>query len=109
KAAAGGEHRKYRLVRAVLGEHRGGDAAAAFQRGQRLGHHQRLAAQDAVLIGEREADDFELLFLDDAPQPRRRLMLLVGPETVTPDKTQRTAPSQPSLRGANGSAFRPPR
>ena len=52
KTAAGGEHRKHRLVRGVLGQHRGGDGAAALQRGNRLAGHQRLAAQDAVLVGE---------------------------------------------------------
>ena len=52
KTAAGGEHREHRLVRGVLGEHRGGDGAAAFERSQRFARDQRLAAQDAVLIGE---------------------------------------------------------
>ena len=66
KAAAGGEHRKHRAVRGVLGEHRGGDRAAAFQRGQRLARHQRLAAQDAVLIGKRQPDYFQLLIFDDS-------------------------------------------
>ena len=51
-----------------------------------------LPLQDAVLVGEGQPDDFELLFFDDAPEARRRFLLLVGPETVTPDKTQR-APS----------------
>ena len=66
EAAAGGEDRKHRAVRRVLGEHRGGDGAAALQRGDRRARHQRLAAQDAVLVGERKPDDFELLLLDDA-------------------------------------------
>ena len=52
KAAAGSEHREHRLVRGVLGEHRGGDGAAAFQRGHRFARDQRLATQNAVLIGE---------------------------------------------------------
>ena len=52
EGAAGGEHRKYRLVRGVLGQHRGGNGATAFERGQRLAGDQRLAAQDAVLVGK---------------------------------------------------------
>ncbi len=93
EAAAGGEHRKHRLVRGVLGEHRGGDGTAALQRRQRLAGHQRLAAQDAVLVGERQSDDFEFLFLDDAPEARRRFFLLARPEAVPLDKTQRATPS----------------
>ena len=106
ETAAGGEYRKHGLVRGVLGEHRGGDAAAALQRRQRFRRDQRLAAQDAVLVGERQPDNFELLLLDDALQPRRRFVLLIGPETVTPDKTQRASSGRdrleisPSLRGA---------
>ncbi len=52
ETAAGREHRKHRLVRGVLGQHRGGDGAAAFERGDRFAGDQRLAAQDAVLVGE---------------------------------------------------------
>jgi hypothetical protein len=92
-------------VRGVLGEHRGGDAASAFQRAQRLARDQRLAAQDAVLIGEREPDDFELLLLDDFAQARRRFFLRARPQTVTLDETQRVAPS----RHRSGNAItRPP-
>ena len=92
EAAAGGEHRKHRAVRGVLGEHRGGDGAAALQRGERLARDQRLAAQDAVLVRKRQPDHFELLFLDDAAQAARRLLLLVRPQPVTLDKTQRVTP-----------------
>ena len=77
EAAAGGEHRKHRAVRGVLGEHRRGDGAAALQRGQRFAGDQRLAAQDAVLVRKRQPDDFELLLFDDAPKAARRLLLLV--------------------------------
>ena len=79
-------------MRGVLGEHRRGDGAAALQRGQRLACDQRLAAQDTVLIGEGQSYDFELLLFDDARQPRCRLFLFGGPETVTFDETQRVIP-----------------
>ena len=92
EAAAGGEHRKHRAVRGVLGEHRGGDGAAAFERGERLACDQRLAAQDAVLIGKRQADGFEFLFFDDAAQAARRLLLLARPKTVTLNEIQRVTP-----------------
>ena len=46
-----------------------------------------------MLVGERQPDDFELLLLRRCVEPRRRLLLLVGPETVTSDETQRVAPS----------------
>ena len=93
-------------MRGVLGEHRRGDGAAALQRSQRLARNQRLAAQDAVLIRERQPDHFELLFLDDTAQAARRLLLLARPEAVTLDETQcvtpgheRNASPSPRLRG----------
>jgi hypothetical protein len=46
-----------------------------------------------VLIGEGQPDNFELLFFDDAAQAARRLFLLVRPETVTFNETQRVASS----------------
>ena len=55
---------------------------------------QRLAAQDAVLVGKRQPDHFELLLFDDFAQPARRLFLLARPQTVTLDKTQRVTPSR---------------
>src|SRR5665213_2276738 len=86
-------------MRGVLGEHGGGDGAAALQRTQRFAGDQRLAAQDAVLIGERKPDDLEFLLFDDAAQAAGRLFLLARPQTVTLDKTQRVIPCS-SLRGA---------
>ena len=89
EAAARREHRKHRLVRGVLGQHRGGDGAAAFERRQRFAGHQRLAAQDAVLVGERQPDDFEIFLFDDSAQAAGGFLLLFRPETVTFDETQR--------------------
>ena len=97
KAAAGREHRKHRTVRGVLGEHGRGDGAAALQRCQRFARDQGLAAQDAVLVGERKPDDFEILFFDDLAQAACRLFLLVRPQAVTFDETQRVSPPWPSL------------
>ena len=92
KTAAGRKHRKHGPMRGVLGEHRGGDGAPALQRGQRFARDQRFAPQDPVLIGERQPDDFEPLLFDGSAQPRCHFALLVGPETVTLDKTQRVTP-----------------
>ena len=78
KAAAGGEHRKHRAVRGVLGEHRGGDRAAVLQRGQRLARHQRLAPEDAVLIGKRQPDHLQLLLLDDFAKAACRLLVALS-------------------------------
>jgi hypothetical protein len=47
-----------------------------------------------VLIRERQADDFELLFLDDSPQTARGVLLLARPQAVTLDETQRVTPSE---------------
>ena len=50
--------------------------------------HQRLAAQHAVLIGEREAHDLELAVLDRPIDLGRGLELLVAPQPVALDETQ---------------------
>ncbi len=92
EAATGGEHRKHRLVRRVLGEHGRGDRAAAFETAQCLAGDQRLAAQDAVLIRKRQPDHFELVLFDHAAQPDGCFLLLRGPQTVTFNETQRTLP-----------------
>ena len=63
EAATGREHREDRLVRGVLGEQRGGDGDAVFKCGLEFGDGHRLAAQDAVLVGEGEAHDFQIAFL----------------------------------------------
>ncbi len=87
EAAAGGEHGKHRAVRGVFREHGGGDGAAALQRGDRLRGDDGLAAQNAVLVGEGEADDLEILLLDDAAHPRRRVLLLIRPQRMTRDES----------------------
>src|SRR6185437_1185116 len=96
----------HRAVRGILGEHRRGDRAAALQRGQCFARDQRLAAQDAVLVGKRQPDDFELLLLDDAAKPARGFLLLVRPQAVTLDKTQRATPVfSPSPRSSRGEGW----
>jgi hypothetical protein len=55
----------------------------------RFAGDQRLAAQDAVLIRKLQPDGFELLLLDHPRQTYRGLVLLIGPEAVLPDETQR--------------------
>ena len=95
EAAARCEHRKHRAVRGVLGEHGGGDGAATLQRGDRLGGDDGLAAQDAVLVGEGEADDLEVLFLDDAAHARRGVCLLIRPQRMTRDESHFTTPQSP--------------
>ena len=110
EAAAGGEHGKHGLVRSVLGKQRGGDAAAAFQRGQRLAGDQRLAAQDAVLVGKGEADGFEFLLFGDRAQAARRLALLRP--TTARDARRKSHPTIPpsnsSFRGETKSRARNP-
>jgi hypothetical protein len=75
--AASGEHRKHRAVRTVLGEQGRGDGAAALQRRNSLRCDDRFAAQDAVLVGEGEADDLEVLFFHQPAHAQRRVPLLV--------------------------------
>ena len=45
-----------------------------------------------MLVGKRQADDFELLRFDDLSKAACSLLLLVRPEAVTLDKTQRVTP-----------------
>jgi hypothetical protein len=66
-------------MRGVLGKHRGGDGATAAKTGQRFVGHQRLAPENAVLIGERQSDDFELLLLDDPRDALGGVLLFVRP------------------------------
>ena len=53
-----------------------------------LARHHRLAAQHAVLIGEREADQFELVLLDRGFDAARRALLRRRPQTVALDETR---------------------
>ena len=86
EAAAGGEHRIDRLVRGVLSEQRRRHGDAALQHGGRIFRHHGLAAQHAVLIGEREANEFQLVFLDGLLDGLGVTRLLVGPQAVTLDE-----------------------
>ena len=72
EAAARREHRPRGLVRGVLGEQRRRHGDAASHQRRRIGRHHGLAAQHAVLVGKREADQFEVLFLDRATAPAAR-------------------------------------
>jgi hypothetical protein len=51
--------------------------------------NQSLAAQHAVLVGERKPHQFELVLLDVLRDRRRGLGLFVGPELVAVDEGQR--------------------
>ena len=50
---------------------------------------QRLAAQHAVLVGERKPHDLQFFFLDDALDLRGGFGLRVAPQAVTLDKADR--------------------
>ncbi len=86
EAATGGEYRKRRLVRGVLGEQRGGHGAAVAHRGRGVARHHCLAAQDAVLVGKRQPHDLEPVLLDRFLGLDRRLELLVVPQPVALDE-----------------------
>jgi hypothetical protein len=45
-----------------------------------------------MLVGERKADDFEILLLDDLAQAACGLALFAGPQAVAFYETQRAAP-----------------
>src|SRR5262249_22071476 len=62
--AAGRERRKYRAVRGVLQEQRAGHGHAALERTAHLRRRERLAAQDAVLVGERKPHGLQAARLD---------------------------------------------
>ena len=54
-----------------------------------LVRHHRLAAQDAVLVGKRQADDLEPVLLDPLFGVGRRLELLVVPQPLALDEAAR--------------------
>jgi hypothetical protein len=89
EAAAGREDRKRRLVRGVLGQERGRHRAAVAHHRRGLVCHDRLSAQDAVLVGKRQADDLEPVFLDPLVGLDRGLELLVAPQSVALDEAVR--------------------
>ncbi|MET4776441.1 hypothetical protein ABIA28_008655 [Bradyrhizobium elkanii] len=83
-----------------------------LERAHRFAGDQRLAAQDAVLVGERQADDFEVRLLDEAAEALCGLLLLIRPQAVTLDETHRITPlflPRLALRGAGTSKARPER
>jgi hypothetical protein len=71
-----------------LGEQRARHRDAAAQRARRLRGHQRLSAQHAVLVGEREAHQLELLAADGLGHGRGCTRLRLVPEAVPIDETQ---------------------
>jgi hypothetical protein len=78
-AAAGREHREYGAMRGVLEDHGRGDHATVGEGSERLLGHQRLAAQHAVLVGEREPERLQTRGGDGLPHGRHRLFLGSGP------------------------------
>ena len=67
-AAAGRERREDGLVRSVFQQQRARHCHAALQRRLYFARRERLAAQDAVLVGERKAHALQLVrfdFLED--------------------------------------------
>jgi len=77
------------LWRGVLGKQRGGDGAAVAHRGRGLARHHGFSAQNAMLVGKRQADDLEPLFLDRFISAGRGLELLVAPQAVALDEAAR--------------------
>jgi hypothetical protein len=86
EAAVGAEHREHGLVRGVLGQQGGGEVHALPQGRAGLGGHQRLAAQDAVLVGPGEAHEVDFAAVDAAHEFARLRVLVVGPETEAVDE-----------------------
>ncbi len=87
ETAAGGEHRVDGLVCSILGEERCRHGDAAGHCAERVGRHQGFAAQHAVLVGKRKANQFELIALDLLRDRLGEPRLFVGPEAVTLDKS----------------------
>jgi len=56
----------------VLGQQRGGERAAVAHDGGGVVRHHGLSAQDAMLVGERQADDLEPVLLDPTSGRWRR-------------------------------------
>jgi hypothetical protein len=73
-------------VRGILGQQRRGHRAAVAHHLGGVAGYDGLAAQDAVLIREREAHHLEVLLLDQPLGAGRRLELLLAPQAVALDK-----------------------
>jgi hypothetical protein len=80
------EHRKDVAMRRVLGEQRARHRDAAAQCARCLRGHQRLSAQHAMLVGERETHEFQLVAADRLVHRRSRAHLRIAPETVLLDE-----------------------
>ena len=80
EAAARLPDREHRAMRGVLQQHRRGEADAVLQRRVDLGGSQRLAAQDAVLVGEGEPHHRHLAGLEATLRFARRRLAVLGPE-----------------------------
>ena len=89
EAAPGREDREHRLVGVSFAEQRGGDRAAVAHDMRSFVRHHRLAAQDAMLIGKRQADDLEPVLLDPFVGMGRRLELFVVPQPLALDEAAR--------------------
>ena len=63
--------------------------AAVAHHARGVARHHGLAAQDAVLVGERQPHDLEAVLLDQPLGPRRRLELLLAPQPVALDEALR--------------------
>jgi hypothetical protein len=87
EAAAGGEYRIDGTVRGILGEQRCCHRNAGTHRTRGLGCEQGLATQHPVLVGEGEAHNLQLFFLDDLLDLFGGIGLRAGPQTVAIDKT----------------------
>ena len=81
EGSAGAPDREHRSMGGVLQQHRRGEAQTAGDGRGDFAGRQRLAAQDAVLVGEGEADDGEPVGLEAALDLARGGLAVVGPQT----------------------------
>jgi hypothetical protein len=91
KTAPGREDRECRLVRGILGQERGRHRATVAHRCGGVARHDRLSAQNAVLVGKREAHDLEPIFLDPLVGLDRGFVLFVVPQSVALDEAVRSS------------------
>src|SRR6476646_6265268 len=75
----------------VLGKQRGGHGAAVAHDRGRLVCHDGLSAQDAVLVGKREAHDLKPVFLDPLVGFDGGFELFVVPQSVALDEAVRSS------------------
>ena len=84
----GGEDRRHRAVRAVLDQQSRSDRHAVGERRIDRPGHDRLAAQNAVLVGEGEAHQLDAVLGDAAEHLRPGLALLLPPQPVAVDEAR---------------------